>query len=161
MKTTALNLVKGVAGAIATLGLTVNPALADPYFSRPPEPSFNKPTGRWLITTSTDGIGFYALTPYTSAGTTDRNLYVNSAVMIKDSRFAETRLLQIDCGHLRYRDIRSGLAIDRRSGESVSITPKTYAWQRLKSGTALLKVGKTLCEKAASDRGLEWTWARY
>lgn len=157
MKTTVLRIKNGVVGAIATLGLTVSPALADTYFSRPPDPSLDKPTGQWLITTNADGSGFYALTPYNSIQTIDRNLYVNSAVMIQSSQGAGAKFLQIDCGHLRYREIMPGLAIDRRGGEPTPVTP-AYRWQRFRQGTALLEVGKTLCDKAAGDRGLEWTW---
>jgi hypothetical protein len=161
MKTSVLTVVIG-ASAIAALGLTSNPASADiTYFSSPPKPSLDKPTGKWFITSSDDGIEFYALTPFTSTRTTDRNLYVNSAVMVKDSQYVGTKFLQIDCGNLRYREVMPGLAMDRRDDQPSSVTPQSYSWQRFKQGTALLNVGKTLCEKAAGDRGLEWTWARY
>jgi hypothetical protein len=144
MNTTAFKLTNGVVSAIAALGLAVPPAAADTFFSRPPEPTIDKPTDMWLITSSDDGANFYALTPFNSAQTADRNLYVNAAVMVKSSKIAGAKVVQIDCGHLRYREVM----------------PDGYGWRRFNKGTAFLTVGKTLCDKAAGDRGLEWTWSQ-
>jgi hypothetical protein len=160
MNTTAFKLTNGVVSAIAVMGLTAHPATADTFFSRPPEPTIDKPTDMWLITSSDDGANFYAMTPYNSAQTADRNLYVNAAVMVKSSKIAGAKVVQIDCGNLRYREVMPGFAMNAQYKEPIGVEPDSYGWRRFNQGTAFLTVGKTLCDKAAGDRGLEWTWSQ-
>jgi hypothetical protein len=141
------------------------PAVAYPAknsAAAPPEPSLEEATDEWwYIVSSEEGGDFYVLTPYYSAETTDHNLYVNGTVMANTLQFVWVMFLQIDCGHKRYREINSELVMDLRDEESTLVPPKSYGWQRFKKDSVLLEVGRAMCERAAGDRGLEWTWNRH
>ncbi len=161
MKRQIKNITKISSIAIALLSVSTSSAFAQQYYASAPKPPRVTTVGdTWYIVSNTKGVEFYGVAPFYSQQTADRNLYVSSIVLMQDHQQAMGSYIQVDCGRFMYRDLVPWFEIDRYGNEGFS-NPTTYNWQYFTKNSAFATVGKSLCEKAASDRGLQLTWFRY
>jgi hypothetical protein len=110
----------------------------------------------YYVTSNVSGDDFYGVAPYYSQQTTDGNIWVASIILMQNRKTTLGSYIQISCGHKQYRDLIPWIAIDRLGSESWFV--RNYNWQYFRVGSAFEKVGKQLCDRAASDRGVYSAW---
>jgi hypothetical protein len=158
MNSSLLNLTSRIViGAIALVGFNPTIASANHYYSSTPvPPAVPEYNSSYYITTNVSGDDFYGGAPYYSQQTADGNIWVTSIILMKTPKAAWGSYIQISCGHKQYRDLIPWVVIDRLGSESVFAG--NYNWQYFRISSAFEKVGKQLCDRAASDRGVYSVW---
>jgi hypothetical protein len=143
----------------ALVAIMSSEAIANHFTSPPPSPP-SKPqyTSPWFIVESQSRTRFFASNPLIPQRTSDGNLFVSSvfALFTPDGAMSGS-YTQVNCGTLTYRNLTPWFTKARDNSESWS-APENYSWQYFTPGSALEMVGKSICEKAAGNLGIVWTW---